>query len=169
MIVYTLEQLWKSGPAIELQKMPIVTKKIIFSDEAHFDFDGYLGKQNCRTENPNAFIEKTTYHCLVRILVQRHNWAIFLRKWAMRCRYSQWRSLSGYVELIFVYKNWRGRYWQHLVSTGRRKLPHSRSYTRSFAPYFWRSHYQPQSWCRLATSELRFDNVGLLFVGCRQR
>ena len=32
-----------------------------------------------------------------------------------------------------------------------------------------RSHYQPQSWCRLATSELRFDTVGLLFVGCRQR
>ena len=36
-----------------------------------------------------------TSHCLVRILVQRHNWAIFLRKWARRVRYSQWRSLSG--------------------------------------------------------------------------
>ena len=31
-------------------------KKIIFSDEAHFDFGGYVNKQNCRiwgTENPN--------------------------------------------------------------------------------------------------------------------
>ena len=31
------------------------------------------------------------------------------------------------------------------------------------------SHYQPQSWCRLATSQLRFDTAGLLFEGCRQR
>ena len=37
------------------------------------------------------------------ILVQRHNWAIFLRKWAISGRYSQWRSLSGHVhELLFT-------------------------------------------------------------------
>ena len=104
-------------------------------------------------------------HCLVRILFQRHNWAIFLRKWARRSHYSQWRSLSGYIERIFVHKFWRRGYCQHLVSTGRRYVPHSRSYTRCFAPCFWRSHYQLQSWCRLTTSELRFDTVGLLFVG----
>ena len=37
---------------------------------------------------------------------------------------------------------------------------------------FWstcHTHYQPQSWCRLTTSELRFDTVGVLFVGWRQR
>ena len=33
-------------------------------------------------------------------------------------------------------------------------MPHIRSYTRDFAPYFRRSHYQPQYWCRMATSEL---------------
>ena len=36
-------------------------KKIIFSDEAHFDLGGYVNKQNCRiwgTENPHAYIEK---------------------------------------------------------------------------------------------------------------
>ena len=38
-----------------------------------------------------------------------------------------------------------------------------------FAPYFWRSNHQPQSWCRLATLELQFDTVELLFVGWRQR
>ena len=74
--------------------------------------------------------------------------------------------------------------WQHLVSTGRRYVPHSRSYTWCFKPSFWRSLYQPQSRCLLATSELgfdsptiichlaisemRFDVVGLLFVGWRQ-
>ena len=89
---------------------------------------------------------------MVRILIQRHNWGIFLRKWARKGRHSQRRSLSGYVERIFVHKNWRGGYWPHYV-------PHSRSYTRCFTPCFWRSHYQPQSWCRLATSELRFDTV----------
>ena len=34
-------------------------------------------------------------------------------------------SLSGHVEWIFVHKNWKGGYWQHLASTGRRYVPHS--------------------------------------------
>ena len=146
--------------------------KIIFSDEAYFDFGGYVNKQSCRiwgTENPHAYIEKLKSYCLVQILVQRHNWAIFLRKRARRGRYNQWRSLSGHVEWIFVHKNWRGGYWQHLVSTGRRYVTHSRSYIRCFATCFWRSNYKLQSWCHLATSELRFDTVGLLFEGLRQR
>ena len=57
----------ESGPAMDLQKMAILAKKIIFSDEAHFDLGGYVNKQNCRiwdTENPHAYIEKPT-HCLV--------------------------------------------------------------------------------------------------------
>ena len=55
-----------------------------------------------------------TSHCLVRILTQKYNWAIFLRKWTRSGRYSQWRLLSGQVEWIFFHKNWRGGYWQHL-------------------------------------------------------
>ena len=143
MVVYT------HGPAIDLQKMPILAKKIIFSDEAHFDLGGYVNKQNCRiwgTENPHAYIEKPKHPKRVTV------WCSF---WSRG--------------IIVVHKNWRGGYWQNLVSTGWRYMPHSQSYTQCFAPYFWRSHYQPQSWCRLATSELRFDAVGLLFVGCRQR
>ena len=34
-------------------------KKIIFSDEAHFDLGGYVNKQNCR--NPHAYIVKPTH------------------------------------------------------------------------------------------------------------
>ena len=141
-------------------------KKIIFSDEVHFDLGGKIvafGVQKTHT-----YTLKSS-HCLVRILVQMHNRAIFLRKWARRGHCSQWRSLSGHVEWIFVQKNWRGGYWQHLVSTGRRYMPHSLSYTRCFAPSFWRLLYQPQSWFRLATSELRFATVVLLFVWHRQR
>ena len=44
--------------------MPILAKKkIIFSNEAHFDLGGYVNKQNCRiwsTENPHAYIENLT-------------------------------------------------------------------------------------------------------------
>ena len=40
--------------------LPILAKKkIIFSEEAHFDLGGYINKQNCRnwgTENPHAYI-----------------------------------------------------------------------------------------------------------------
>ena len=53
--------------------------------------------------------------CLVRILAQRHNFAIFLRKWAERGRYNQWRSLSGHVERIFVF-------WQHLIELSAAEL-----------------------------------------------
>ena len=43
--------------------MPILAKKIIFSNEAHFDLGRYVNKQNCciwGTENPQAYIEKPT-------------------------------------------------------------------------------------------------------------
>ena len=38
-------------------------------------------------------------------------------------------------EFLFT-KIWRGGYCQHLVSTGRRYVPHNRNYTRCFAPFF---------------------------------
>ena len=44
--------------------MPILAKKIIFSDEAHFGLGGYVSEQSCRiwgTENPHAYIGKPTH------------------------------------------------------------------------------------------------------------
>ena len=58
--MYTLEQ--RFAKWIYLQKMPILAKKIIFSDEAHFDPGRYVNKQNCRiwdTENPHAYVDPT--------------------------------------------------------------------------------------------------------------
>ena len=50
---------------IDLLKMPILAKKkIIFSDEVHFDLDGYVNKHNCPiwgTETPQAYIEKPSH------------------------------------------------------------------------------------------------------------
>ena len=53
MVVYTLYRL--------TEDVDFFGKKIVFSDEAHFDLDGYVIKQNCciwGTENPLAYIEK---------------------------------------------------------------------------------------------------------------
>ena len=97
MVVYTLEQRWE-----RLTEDAEFGKKFSFSDEAHFELGGHINKQNCRiwgTENPHAYIEKSTYP----------------------------KRVTGVT---------RGGYWQYLVSTGRRYVLHSRSYTRSFAPYY---------------------------------
>ena len=56
--------------------MPILEKKIIFSDKAHFDLGGYVNKQNCQiwgTENPHAYIEKPTH--LKRVTVWHEHWS----------------------------------------------------------------------------------------------
>ena len=46
MPVYTLEQRWEILRQIDVQEMPILAKKkIIFSDEAHFDLGGFVNKQ----------------------------------------------------------------------------------------------------------------------------
>ena len=158
---------WISGPAIDLQKMTILAHKYhLFIKSSFWSWRVckpikllHLGHWKSARIHWKAKAQKRS-HCLVRILDQRHNWAIFLRKWTRRGHYSQWRSLSGHVERSLVHKNWRGEYWQHLVSTGWRYVPHRRSYTRFFAPYFED---------RLATSEVWSDTIGLLFVWCRQR
>ena len=101
--------------------MPILTKKLknnLFRWSSFWSYRqaklSYLGHRIPAFIHWKADASKTN-HCLNRILVQRHNWAILLRKWARRGRYSQWRSFSGHVERIFVHKNF--------VSTGQRYVP----------------------------------------------
>ena len=137
-----------SGPAIDLQKMPILTKKIFIW------WSSFWSWRVCKQAKLSHLVHRKpvrihwkadvlkTSHCFVRILVQRHNWAIF-----NGVNGDRYRAMSTKM-YIFVHKNWRGGYWQYWVSKGRRYVPHRRSYTRCFAPCFWRSHYQPRSWCR---------------------
>ena len=84
MVVYTLEQRWEiwrqfypSAERIWLyirfakwacnrltEDADFGKKRVIFSDEAHFDLDGHTNQQNCRiwdTENPHAYIENPTH------------------------------------------------------------------------------------------------------------
>ena len=56
MAAYRLEQCWESGPAVSLQKMPIFAKKIIFSDEGHFDVVTFgAQKTSTQTQNESLF------------------------------------------------------------------------------------------------------------------
>ena len=127
----------RSEPAIDLQWMPILAKKWWSSywswgvcKQAELS---HLGHRKPARIHWKADALKTR-HCFVRILVQRHDWVNILRKWAKRGRYSQWRSLLRHVERIFVHKNWREEYCQHLVSKGRRYLSHS----SMFCVLFWK-------------------------------
>ena len=55
---------WTTLGNIATLLLPILAKKIIFSDEVHFDLGGYVNKKNCGIwgiENPNAYIEKPIY------------------------------------------------------------------------------------------------------------
>ena len=61
MVVYRLEQGWVKCVCDRLTEDADFGKKIIFSDEAQFDLDGYVNKQICciwGTENPLAYIKK---------------------------------------------------------------------------------------------------------------
>ena len=147
MVVYTLEQRWEVGLRSTYRRCWFFKKIHLFKWSSFWSWRAckpakllHLGNKKPARIHWKADAPKTS-HCLVRILVQKHNWPIIFRKWVRRGCYSQWRSLSGHVEWIFVHKNWRGGYWQHLVSIGRRYVPH----TRCCACCFRRSHYQPWS------------------------
>ena len=80
--MYKLEQRWKNGPTIDLQKMPILAKIFIFSDEAHFDLGEYVNKQNCSnwgTENLHEYTEKQMHPKLVTV------WCVFLSRGILNC------------------------------------------------------------------------------------
>ena len=99
----------------------------IYSCTTLGNFEALLGKSHWK-----AYASKTS-HCLVLSLVQRHNWAIFLRKWARRGRYSRWCN-----ELLFtkIEEEDAGNIWFQqdgaTCPTGEATLD---------APCFWISHY----------------------------
>ena len=92
-----------SGSAIELQETPILAKQNqLFRWSSCWSWRvckqaklSHLGHRKPSDIHWKADAPKTS-HCLVRILVLRHN---------ERGNYSQWRSLSGHVERIFVFED----------------------------------------------------------------
>ena len=144
MVVYKLEEekhrqlrmfvvLWKKWKKLASSSInQSVTEDTDFGKKNHFFiWSSFWSWRVCKqpTENPQAYVEKLTHP--KRVTVWCGFWSRgIIRKWARSGRYSQWQSLSGNAERIFVHKCWRGGYWQHLLLTG---WHYSRSYRRRFA------------------------------------
>ena len=119
---------------------------------------------NWATENPHAYIEKPRHP--KRVTIWWGFWSrSIIRQYFFKNEQGEAVTVNGdrYPAMLneFLFTNIEeediGNIW---FQQGGAKC-----HTRWFAPCFWTSHYQP----RFATSELRFDTVGLLVVRCRQR
>ena len=152
MVVYTLKQCWETLRRYFKKKNKQINHLFRWSSFWYWRVCkqtklSHLGHRKPACIYWKADAPKTSY-CLVRMLVQMHNSAILLRKWA--------RS-----ERIFVHKNWKEGCWQHLVSTG---TWGAKCHTVETTLDVLRPVFEER-----IISELRFDTVGLIFVGCRQR
>ena len=143
---------WQILLQIDWQKMSILArKKIIFSDEAHFDLGGYVSKPNCRiwdTENRHAYIEKPTHPTRVTVwcgfwsrgIIGPFFFEIKLEE-AVTVNSNRYRALLNEYLFTKIEEDDIGNIWFQQDGA----VWDSQSYTQCFAPCFWRSHYQPQS------------------------
>ena len=108
-------------------EFPIRSKRRIKSS---FYLGGYVNKQNCRiwsTENPRAYIEKPMHPKRVTVWCGFWSWGIIGPMSKERLLQSMAIVIGPCWTNFHSQKLKRGGYWQHLVSTGRRYVPHSRS------------------------------------------
>ena len=106
MVVYTIEQRWEVSLRTTYRGCRFRRKNHLFRWSSFWPWRvckqaklSPLGHRKPAHIHWKANAPKTS-HCLV----QRHNWLIFLRKWAKRGCCSPWRSLSGHIERIFFTK-----------------------------------------------------------------
>ena len=149
MVVYTLEQLWEKVLRAYYRRFRFWQKKIIFSDETHFEFGGFVNKQNYRIwgiENPLAYIEKPTHPKRVTVWCGFRSRGIsalffFANKQGEDITVNGDNCRAMFNKFLFtkIEEEDIGNIWfQQDGAT-------YHTDTRSFAPCFWRSHYQPQS------------------------
>ena len=148
----------------DLQKAAILAKKIIFSAEAHWWVCKQAKLSHLKHRKPARIHWKADGFWSRGII----GTFFFENEQGEVVTVNDNRYRAMLNEFLFT-KTEGEDIGNILISTGRRYVPHSRSYIRCFPPYFWKSHYQPQSWCCLAASDLWFGIVGQLFVGCHQR
>ena len=111
MIVYTLEQRWEVGQRSTYRRCRFWKKYHLFRWSSFWSWRlykqaklSYLGHRKPACIYWKVGAPKTSY-CLVRILVQSHNWAIFFRKWARRSRYSYRAMLKEFLFTQIVEKD----------------------------------------------------------------
>ncbi|GFT86104.1 uncharacterized protein TNCV_3257141 [Trichonephila clavipes] len=77
----------------EIAAVPDFHKRILFSDEAHFWWNGYVNKQNCRIwseANPQVYVETPLHPEKLTIWCALWAGGILLQKRWRPQRYSQW-------------------------------------------------------------------------------
>ena len=84
-------------------------KTIVFSDEGHFDLDGYVNKQNCRiwdTENPHAYTKEPMHSKRVTVCCGFWSRGI-IGPFFLENKQGEAVTINDdrYVERIFVLKN----------------------------------------------------------------
>ena len=164
MVVDSLVYASPSGPVIDSQNMPILLIKIIFSDEAHFDLGGYVNKQNYRiwgTENSYAYIEKPTHPKRVTVWCEFRPkgiiWPFFFeneQEDAVTVNGDRYRAMLNEFLFTKIEEEDIGSIWFQQDS--------ATCYTIEATLDVLRPFFEDRNiTCCLATSELRFDTVGL--------
>ncbi|GFV50051.1 uncharacterized protein TNCV_2354361 [Trichonephila clavipes] len=77
----------------EIAVVPDFHKRILFSNEAHFWFNGYVNKQNCRIwseANPQVYVETPLHPEKLTVWCALWAGGILLQKRGKPQRYSQW-------------------------------------------------------------------------------
>ena len=139
-------------------------KKVIFSDEGYFDLGGYVNKQNCKQANLGhrkparihwkADAPETSY-CFVQILEM-----------------SKVRPLQSIA--IVIGPCWTNLFEEEDIGNIRFQQDDVTCHTAETTLDVLRPVFKDRIICRRvdvvwSPGQLRFDTVGLLFVGCRQR
>ena len=152
-------------------------KKIIFSDEAHFDLDGYVNKQNCRiwdTENPHAYIEKPTHP--KRVIVWCGFWSrdiigpfFFIeneQREAVIVNGDRYQAMLNEFLFTKIEEEDIDNIWFQQDGT---TCHIAEAILDILRPVFEDRIISRRADVVWPPLELRFDTVGLLFVGCCQR
>ena len=122
------------------------TLGIIFSDEVHFDLDRYVNKLNCRiwgTKNLHAYIENPTHS--KRVTVWCGFWSRgIIGPFFFENEQGQIVTVNGdrYRAMLneFLFTKIEEENIGNIRFQQDGDVPHSRSYTRCFAPSFGNSH-----------------------------
>ena len=149
------------------RSMSIFGKKIIFSNEAHFDPGGYVNKQNCRiwaTENPHAYIEKPVHPKRVTV------WCGFWSKGIIGTFFfenEQWEAVTvnGDRYRVMLNEFLFTKIQEEDIDNIRFQQDDATCRTTEATLDVFRLVFEDRiisSWCHLAT-------VGLLFVGCQRQ
>ena len=168
MVVYTLEQRWEILRHYFEKDGNVAEHKIIFSDEAHFDLSAYVNKQNCRiwgTENSYEYIEKPTH--LKRVTVWGEFWSRGENEQGEAVTVNGDRYRATWNAFFCSQKLKR----RILATFGLNRMALLATQSKlhyMFFVLFLKIVLSAAELMSFGTSELWFDTVGLLFVGCRQ-